>query len=50
MKQFQGKKEAHGAMCQSNMEENKRRYESLRNKTKKEVFKAIREMADEAFS
>ena len=30
------KKDAHKSMCQNNSEENKRRYESMKNKAKKE--------------
>ena len=30
------KKEAHKSMCQNNSEENKRRYDSIMNKAKKE--------------
>ena len=41
-----GKKEVHKAMCQNRTEENKRRHESLKNKAKKAVSKAIREKAE----
>ena len=37
------KKETHKAMCQSSSEENKRRNESMKNKAKKTVSKALRE-------
>ena len=37
------KKEAHKAMCQNSTEENKGRYESMKNKANKAVSKAMRE-------
>ena len=37
------KNDAHKAMCQDNTEENKGRYESMKNKAKKAVSIAIRE-------
>ena len=40
------KNEAHKATCQNNTEENKRRYDSLKNKAKKAVSKAMREKAE----
>ena len=36
-----GKKEAHMAMCWNSIEENKRRYKSMKNKAKKAVSKAM---------
>ena len=44
------KKGAYKAMCQNSTEENKRRYKSMKNKAKKAVSKAMREMADEALT
>ena len=44
------KKEAHKAMCQNSTEENKRRYESMKNKAKIAVSKATREKAEEALT
>ena len=41
------KEEAHEAMCQNSFEENKRRYEGMK---KKEVYKAMREKAEEALT
>ena len=41
------KKDAHKAMCQNSTEENKRRYERMRSKTKKAVSIAMREKAEE---
>ena len=43
------KKDAHRFICQ-NIEENKRRYESMKNKAKKTVSKAVRENAEEALT
>ena len=41
------KKDAHKAMCQNSTEENKRRHESMKNKTTKSVSKAMREKAEQ---
>ena len=41
------KKEAHKAMCQSSAEENKRRYESMKNKA---VTKEMREKTEEVLT
>ena len=45
-----GKKETHKAMCQSSTEENKRRYESIKNNVDKAVSKAMREKAEETLT
>ena len=44
------KKDAHKAMCQNSIEENKRRYKSMKNKAKKAVSKTFREKAEEALT
>ena len=44
------KKDEHKAMCQSNTEENKITYKSMKNKAKKAVSKAMREKAEEALT
>ena len=44
------KKDAYKVMCQSNIEENKRRYESMKNKAYKTFSKAMREKAEEALN
>ena len=44
------KKDAHKAMCQNSTEENKRRYKSIKNKSKKTVSKVMREEAEEALA
>ena len=44
------KEESPKAMCHNSTEENKRRYKSLKNKTKKAVSKAMRENATEALT
>ena len=44
------KEDAHKAMCQNSTEENKRRYKSMKNKTKKAVSQAMREKAEEVLS
>ena len=38
------KKDAYMAMCQNNTAENKRRHKSMKNKAKKTVSKAMREV------
>ena len=48
MKEVVSRKKAHKAVCQNNTEENKRRHESMRNKAKKAVSKAMREKAEAA--
>ena len=45
-----GKKEAHKALCHTITEENKRRYEIMKNKAKKAVLRAMREKAEEALA
>ena len=40
------KNDAHSAMCQDNIEENKWSYKSMKNKAKKAVLKAMREKAE----
>ena len=44
------KKEVDKAMRQNSTEENKSRYKSMTNKTKKAVSKAMREKAEEALT
>ena len=44
------KKYAHKAMNCNSTEENKRRYKSMKDKTKKAVSKAMREKAEEALT
>ena len=44
------KKDAHKAMHQNSTAENKRRYESMKNKASKAVSKAMREKAEEALA
>ena len=44
------KKEAHKAICQNSAEENKRMYESMKNKAMKAVSKAMIEKVDEALT
>ena len=44
------KKDAHMAMCRNSTEENKRRYKSMKLKTKKAVSKAMREKGEEALT
>ena len=44
------KKDAYKTMCQNGTYENKRRYNSMKNKAKKAVSKAMREMADKTCS
>ena len=44
------KKDAHNVMCRNSTEENKRSYRNMKNKTKKAVSKAIREMPDESLT
>ena len=46
----EAKKESTQGMCQNNTEENKRRYESMRNNAKKSVSKAMKEKAEEALT
>ena len=41
---------AHKAMCWNSNEENKRRYEGMKNKVKKAVSKATREKVEKAVS
>ena len=43
-------KDAHKVMCQKNTEENKRRYESMKNKARKAVSNAMRQMAEEVLT
>ena len=38
--------DARKVMCRNSIEENENRYESMKNKTKKAVSKAVREMAE----
>ena len=45
-----GKKEAHNVMCWNSAEENKRRYEGMKDKAKKTVSKAMREKAEKALT
>ena len=40
------KKDALRVMCRNHAEENKRRYESMKNKAEKAVSKALREKAE----
>ena len=40
------KKDAHKVMCQNSTEENKNRFGSMKNKTRKAVTKALREKAE----
>ena len=44
------KKEAQKVMCQNSTEENKRRYEDMKNIANKAFSKAMREKADEALT
>ena len=44
------KKDAYKVMCWNNTEENKRRYEIIKNKVEKAVSKALREKAEEAIT
>ena len=44
------KKDAQKAMCLNSTEENKSRYESMKNKAKKAVSKALREKAEEVLT
>ena len=44
------KKDAHKVMCWNSTGVNKRRYESMKNKAKKAVSKAMREKAEEALT
>ena len=44
------KKDAHKTMCENSTEENKRRYESMKNKADKAVSIAMREKAEEALT
>ena len=44
------KKDAHRVVCWNSTEENERRYESMKNKAKKAVSKAMREKADDALT
>ena len=41
------KKDMHKAMCQITTEENKRRYEGIKNEAKKAISKATKEKAEE---
>ena len=43
-------KETHRAVCLNCTEDNKRRYESLKNKAKKAVSKALREKYEQALT
>ena len=47
---FSIKKDAHKVMCQNSTEENKWRYEGMKNKAKKAVSKAIRVKTEEALT
>ena len=42
--------EAHKAMCRNNTEENKSRYNNMKNKAKKEILKTMQEKAEETLS
>ena len=44
------KEDAYKAMCQDNTEENKRRYESMKNKANKAVSQAMREKVGEVLT
>ena len=44
------KKDAHKANCRNSTEENKRRYESMKNKAKTAVFQAMGQKAEEVLT
>ena len=44
------RKDAHKGMCQNSTEDNKRRYESMKNKASKTVSQAMREKAEESLT